>query len=467
MKIRQKNTGKKTNLMDAKLDSTQHKNIVKETLRMAWPAVCESFFIALAGMVDSLMVSAMGSYAVAAVGLTTQPKFMGFAPFIAITVAVSALIARRRGEGKKAEANQILLTALLLTLAAVAVVSVLCVAFANQIIRFCGSAPDTHDTAVIYFRIIMGGMICNTISMTINSAQRGAGNTVIAMRTNATSNTVNVIGNYLLIGGHLGFPALGIHGAAIATVFGSAVGCVMSVCSLLNTEGFISLPFILKEKIRASLDTFLHILKVGYSVFIEQLLMRVGFMSTSIMAAGMGTDAMAAHQVGMNILGLTFSFGDGMQVAAVALIGRSLGAGSPELAKEYGKVCRRIGLCISLSLALIYFFGGEALYRLFFEEDVIIAYGVQIIRVVIFVVLFQVSQVIYMGSLRGAGDTAYTAFASTVSVTLIRTLFSYLCGIVLGFGITGIWLGILADQVARYLFASIRFQSGKWTKIKI
>ncbi|MBO5032275.1 MAG: MATE family efflux transporter [Lachnospiraceae bacterium] len=447
-------------------DKVRGKN-VKETLRMAWPAVCESFFVALAGMVDSLMVSSIGSYAVAAVGLTTQPKFMGMALFIAMNVSISALVARRRGEQKKKEANRILLAAVLFILVSAVVISTLCVTFANQIIRFCGSAEDTHDTAVIYFRIIMGGMIFNVVSMGINAAQRGAGNTIIAMRTNITSNVVNIIGNYLLINGNLGFPALGIRGAAIATVFGTMVACVMSICSLLKKDNFVSIPYIIKEKIKPAAAPLVSIIKVGYSVFIEQVLMRVGFMSTAMMAAGMGTDAMAAHQVGMNILSLTFSFGDGMQVAAVALIGRSLGEGSPDRAKEYGRICRRIGMCISIALAVIYFLGGETLYRLFFEEDNIVAYGVQIIHVIIIIVLFQVSQVIYMGCLRGAGDTAYTAVASTISVTLIRTGFSYLCGIVLGWGIAGIWLGILADQISRYLFASIRFQTGKWTKIKI
>ncbi|MBO5145979.1 MAG: MATE family efflux transporter [Lachnospiraceae bacterium] len=447
-------------------DKVRGKN-VRETLRMAWPAVCESFFVALAGMVDSLMVSSIGSYAVAAVGLTTQPKFMGMALFIAMNVSISALVARRRGEQKKKEANRILLAAVLFILVSAVVISTLCVTFANQIIRFCGSAEDTHDTAVIYFRIIMGGMIFNVVSMGINAAQRGAGNTIIAMRTNITSNVVNIIGNYLLINGNLGFPALGIRGAAIATVFGTMVACVMSICSLLKKDNFVSIPYIIKEKIKPAAAPLVSIIKVGYSVFIEQVLMRVGFMSTAMMAAGMGTDAMAAHQVGMNILSLTFSFGDGMQVAAVALIGRSLGEGSPDRAKEYGRICRRIGMCISIALAVIYFLGGETLYRLFFEEDNIVAYGVQIIHVIIIIVLFQVSQVIYMGCLRGAGDTAYTAVASTISVTLIRTGFSYLCGIVLGWGIAGIWLGILADQISRYLFASIRFQTGKWTKIKI
>ena len=441
--------------------------IIKETIQMAWPAVCESFFIALAGLVDSLMVSSIGSHAVAAVGLTTQPKFTGLALFIAINVSLSALVARRRGEKKKKEANALLLAAVVFSLFSVAIVSALCVGFANEIMRFCGSQSDTHEEAVIYFRIIMGGAVFNVLSIVINAAQRGSGNTRIAMKTNVTSNVVNMIGNYLLIDGHFGFPALGITGAAAATVFGTVIACVMSIHSLFKPDNFVSIPCIIAEKIKFSFVQLKQIIHVGYSVFIEQMLMRIGFMSTAMMAAGMGTAALAAHQVGMNIMSITFSFGDGMQVAAVALIGRSLGEGSPELAKTYGKVCRRIGLCIAATLAVTYFFGGEALYRLFFEEDHIVAYGVMIMNVIIPVVLFQVAQVIYMGCLRGAGDTRYTAFVATLSVTIIRTGFSYLCGIILGWGITGIWLGVLADQISRFLLTSIRFNSGKWTKIKI
>lgn len=449
-------------------DSKLNKNeIAKEAIRMAWPAVCESFFIALAGMVDSLMVSSLGSATVAAVGLTTQPKFLGLSLFFAVNVSVSALIARRRGEKRQDSANQILLVAMIFILFATALVSAICVGFANEIIRFCGSAADTHDSAVLYYRIIMGGMIFHVISMTINAAQRGSGNTKIAMRTNITSNVVNMIGNYLLIQGNFGFPTLGIKGAAIATVFGTVVACVMSICSLLKQDNFVSIPYIIKEKIKPSIDPFISMVRLGFSVFIEQILMRVGFMSTAMMAAYMGTNAMAAHQVGMNILGLTFSFGDGMQVAAVALIGRSLGEGKPEKAKAYGKTCRMIGLGISCCLAVIYFLGGETLYRLFFREEEIVAIGVAIIRTMIFIVLFQISQVIYMGCLRGAGDTTYTAIASTISVTVIRTAASYICGFTLGLGMVGIWMGILADQISRFLFASIRFKQGKWTKIHI
>lgn len=444
------------------------KEDITKTLDMAWPAILESFFTAFAGLVDSLMVSSLGSHAVAAVGLTTQPKFLGLSLFIASNVSISALVARRKGQGKKEEANRIFATFLVFIVLAAVLLSVLLVALADPIIRLCGSEDLTHDSAVIYFRIIMGGMIFNVIQMGINSAQRGAGNTRITMRTNLVSNTVNIIFNYLLIQGHFGFPALGIRGAALATVLGTVVASIMSVLSVWKKDNFVSIPLIISQRIRPSAEAFLNIIKVGYSVFAEQVLMRAGFMLTAIMAAKQGTDAMAAHQVGMNIMGLSFSFGDGLQATAVALIGYSLGAKQPERAKDYGRTCRMIGGVIAVILAIVYFCGARFLMSLFFEgEEDIISIGVSIMHVIIFVVILQIAQVIYMGCLRGAGDTLYTAITSTVSVTLVRTAASYIFGYTLGLGITGIWFGVVADQLSRFIFGSFRFRQGKWTEIKI
>ena len=445
----------------------------KAVFDMAWPSIVESFFVAFAGLVDSLMVSRMGSFAVAAVGLTTQPKFMGLSLFFAVNVSVSALVARRFGAKQREDANRIFTTAFIFVIIAAVILSIVFVTCADPIIRLCGSSHETaediatHNAAVTYFRIIMGGMIFNCIQMVINSAQRGAGNTKITMRTNVTSNAVNIVLNYLLIEGHCGFPALGITGAATATVLGTVVSCVMSIISIRGKENFISMPYIFINKIKGSFDALKSLVKVGYGIFFEQLLMRIGFMATAVMAAKMGMDAMAAHQVGMNLMGLTFSFGDGLQAAAVALIGRSLGQGNTELAKAYGRTCKVYGAMIAAVLTCSYFFGARWLMSMFFDEDHIVDLGVAIMRVIIFVVIFQITQVINMGCLRGAGDTLYTAMASTVSVTVVRTSVSYIGGFVLGWGIVGIWLGVLADQVSRFVFASIRYRMGKWVQIKI
>lgn len=444
------------------------KENVKKTLRIAWPAILESFFTAFAGLVDSLMVSSLGPAAVAAVGLTAQPKFVGLSLFFAANVAISALVARRKGEQNKEGANRIFSAFLAFILAAAVVISLILVGLADPIIRLCGSQADTHQGAVDYFRIVMGGMIFNCVQMGVNSAQRGAGNTRITMRTNLVSNGINILFNYLLIQGHFGFPALGIRGAAIATVLGTVVASFMSLYSVRREDNFVSLTYILRRRIRPGLPALNNLVRVGYSVFAEQLLMRVGFMLTSLMAASQGTGAMAAHQVGMNIMSLSFSFGDGLQATAVALIGFSLGAGDPKLAKEFGRICRGIGAAIAVVLAVIYLLGGRWLYSIFFPgEEEIIAIGVQIMYVTALVVLLQISQVIYMGCLRGAGDTLYTAIASTVSVTVVRTAASYFFGYTLGWGIIGIWMGVVADQLSRLIFASVRFGQGKWVQIRI
>lgn len=444
-----------------------NRGYIERAFRVAWPAVVESFFVAFVGIVDSMMVSKLGEYAVAAVGLTTQPKFIGLALFIAINVAVSALVARRRGEGDKEDAGRILLTAILVTVFAGILVSILCVAFADPIIHFAGSEADTHDSAVAYFRIIMGGMLFNIVSLVINAAQRGSGNTKISMRTNLTSNCINIVLNYLLIEGHFGFPALGIKGAAIATVLGTVVACGMSIGSLFSKESFVNIYYILQNKLRVTFGAFKQIFHLASSVFIEQLLLRIGFMSVSVMAANLGTRAFAAHQVGMNVMGLSFSFGDGMQVAAVTLIGQSLGQKNAELAKKYGTICQRMGNLISIVLSALYLLLGKWFYSMYFTESETIQIGVQIMQVMVLIVLMQVAQVIYMGCLRGAGDVRFTTIASTVSVTFIRPIMSYVFAYALGVGVVGVWFGVVCDQICRLVLTTWRFKSGKWTEIKI
>ena len=439
-----------------------------KAMHVAWPAILESFFVALVAMVDSFMVSKLGSYAVAAVGLTTQPKFICLAVFIAINTAVSALVARRRGQGERDSANRILITAIICVILGIIVISILACVLANPIIHLIGSEPDTHDSAVIYYRIIMAGMIFNVISLVINAAQRGSGNTRIAMKTNLTSNVVNVIFNYLLIHGNLGFPAWGIAGAAVATVLGTVVACGMSIASLFRKDSYVSIPYMLERGLFATRRALKDIASFASNVCVEQLMLRIGFLLSATLAANLGTDALAAHQVGMNAMHLSFAFGEGLQVAAVTLIGQSLGQGKAPLAKRYGNICQGIGMGISVGLSVLYLLLGRAFFGLYFpKEPHIVEIGVMIMRFMVIIVLCQVSQVVYMGSLRGAGDVRFTTVTSMISVAIIRPCISYVLAYPMGLGIVGIWLGIFSDQFTRLIFTGLRFRSGKWMNKKI
>ena len=441
--------------------------MMRRAFAVAWPAMAESFFVTLAGIIDTKMVSSMGSYAVAAVGLTAQPKFIGLTVFFGVNVAVSALVARRKGEQKQEEANAIFLTALWMVLALCAVTTVVFVALAPQMMRLAGSNADTHEAAVEYFRIIMGGMFFNVVTVVINSAQRGSGNTKLSMTTNLTSSVVNVVFNYLLIEGHLGFPAWGIRGAAIATVLGTVVSAGMALFSLFRLTSYIRIPLMLSKRMRPSRVHVKAIWQLTYNTSLENIAMRVGFMATALIAARLGTEEFAVHNIGMNILSLGFAFADGMQVAAIALTGQALGAGEKKEALDYGSICQRIGLGISVILALLLFVGGKWFFGLYFAEDHIVGMGVGISRYIMVIVLLQISQIIFTGCLRAAGDVRYTLLAALISVSCIRTVVTVV--LVYGFrmGLDGVWLGILSDQLSRFLLMRRRFRQGKWVDIKI
>ena len=441
--------------------------MTRKALSVAWPAMAESFFIALAGMIDTMMVSALGSFAVAAVGLTNQPKFIGLTIFLGINVAVSALVARRKGEQRQETANEILLTAIILASVVCVAVTVIFVVFAPGMMRLAGSNADTHEAAVEYFQIIMGGTFFNVITMVINSAQRGSGNTKLSMTTNLTSSVVNIVFNYLLIEGHFGFPRWGIRGAAIATVLGTVVAAAMAVFSLFRRSSYVRIPLMRKLKLRYSRACAKSIWHLALNTSLENIAARIGFLATAMIAARLGTDEFAAHNIGMSVLGLGFSFADGMQVAAVALTGEALGAGNKETARRYGSICQRIGLLISLILALLLFFGGRWFFSLYFKEPHILDMGVVICRYLMVIVLLQISQIIFTGCLRAAGDVRYVLFAALVSIAGIRTLSTLLLVNVFSLGLHGVWLGILADQLSRFIMVSLRFKQGKWVDLKI
>jgi putative MATE family efflux protein len=279
---------------------------------------------------------------------------------------------------------------------------------------------------------------------------------------------VNVVCNYLLIHGNLGFPALGIRGAAIATVLGTVVACGMSIASLFHKDSFVSVPYMLEENLFATKRALKDITSFASNICVEQLMIRVGFMISTMLVANLGTQSLAAHQVGMNAMHLSFAFGEGLQVAAVTLIGQSLGQNNPELAKKFGKICQGVGLCISVCLSVIYLICGEYIFYIFFPNDPeLVEIGVMIMKMMIIVVLCQISQVVYMGSLRGAGDVRYTTATSTLSITIFRPGISYIAAYVLHMGVLGIWIGIFGDQLMRLILTALRFKSGKWMTKKI
>lgn len=453
--------------MEKKKQVINNGAMVRKALGVAWPAMAEMLFVTLAGMIDTMMVSALGESAISAVGLTVQPKFIGLTLFFGINVAVSALVARRKGEQDREQANGILVTAGVVSLLLCILITTVFVVFTPWMMEISGSNAETHEQAVEYFRIIMAGTIFNVITMVINAAQRGSGNTRLSMTTNLTSSIVNVIFNYLLIEGNMGFPRWEIKGAAIATVLGTVVSAGMAIFSLFRANSYVSIPLIRKLKLRFSSAIWKSIWRIAYNSSLENIAARIGFLATALVAARLGTKLFAAHNIGMQLLGLGFSFADGMQVAAVALSGEALGAGQKDAARKYATICQRIGLAISLILSLLLIVGGRWYFSLFSADAEVLATGEIICRYMTVIILLQISQIIFSGCLRAAGDVRYVLMAATVSIAIIRTAVTVILVYVFDLKLHGVWIGILADQATRFVLVSTRFRKGKWVDLKI
>ena len=120
-----------------------------------------------------------------------------------------------------------------------------------------------------------------------------------------------------------------------------------------------------------------------------------------------------------------------------------------------------------LFLFLVFLFFGRGLFELFSNEKEILDVSVTLSLLISVIVFLQISQVIYSGCLRGGGDTKFVAFVSLISVTIFRPISAWVFCYPVGWGLIGVWIGLVIDQTLRFLMTSIRFKGGKWTKIRI
>jgi len=446
-------------------DIPESKDIYKATAEIAWPSALEAVLVQLISSVDLIMVGGLGPVAIAAVGLTNQPKFILLAVILSLNIGVTAVIARRRGEHDIDGANKTLRQAILISGVISFILTILGFYYAKPLLLFAGAKADVINSSVTYFRIICIGNFFTSMSLTINAAQRGCGNTKISMKTNIVANLVNLLLNYLLIHGNFGFPALGVKGAAIATAIGNLVAFGMSVKSITYAHGFLDISK--KEKWNLDKKTVLTIFNISSSALVEQIFMRVGFFMTTKLIADLGTVAFATHQICMNILSISFSFGDGLGIAAAALIGQSLGAKRTDMAIIYGKTLQRVSATVGFAFIFIFYFGRAFFVSLFTRDQAIIAMGSQILIIVALTSPIQTSQVVITGCLRGAGDTKFVAITSFLSIGLVRPGVTWLFCYPLGMGVFGAWIAFGTDQTLRLIINWSRFLKGQWTKIKV
>ncbi len=440
------------------------KLISKRVWQLAWPAMVELLLSTLFSMVDMIMVGRISYQALTAVGLTNHPTMLALAVFQALNVGSTALVARFIGSGDIKNAKATVRQSLVLVTILGVVVSIAGYLLSPAIITFMRAEPDVYPMSVTYLQIVSLGWLFTTISLNVGAILRGSGDTMTPMRYNLLSNLLNVFGNYVLIFGKFGFPAMGVAGAALSTTLCRGVAAFLALRAIFNKNKIIGVS--LKDDYRIDKNLLERLISIGLPSAMEQFLLRLGQVFFSRAVAGLGTAVYAAHQTAVNISSLTFTPGQAFGMAATTMVGQSLGAKHPDVAEKAGLAARRMGLIIALAIAIVLFFFGYDVALLYTDEPEVARAAANALKILAIMQPMQSTQFILAGALRGAGDTRWPLYSTAIGIWGIRVVLVHVF-IAMGMGLMGAWVAQLCDQAFRAVFIYSRYKSGAWKHTRV
>lgn len=440
------------------------KLINKRVWQLAWPAMVELLLSTLFSMVDMIMVGRISYQALTAVGLTNHPTMLALAVFQALNVGSTALVARFIGSGDIKNAKATVRQSMVLVTILGIVVSIAGYLLSPAIITFMRAEPDVYPMSVTYLQIVSLGWLFTTISLNVGAILRGSGDTMTPMRYNLLSNLLNVVGNYVLIFGKFGFPAMGVAGAALSTTLCRGVAAFLALRAIFNKNRNIGVS--LKDDYRIDKNLLERLISIGLPSAMEQFLLRLGQVFFSRAVAGLGTAVYAAHQTAINISSLTFTPGQAFGMAATTMVGQSLGAKHPDVAEKAGLVARRMGLIIALAIAIVLFFFGYDVALLYVDDPEVARAAANALKILAIMQPMQSTQFILAGALRGAGDTRWPLYSTAIGIWGIRVVLVHVF-IAMGMGLMGAWVAQLCDQAFRAVFIYTRYKSGAWKHSKV
>lgn len=438
----------------------------KKIITITAPAFIELVMSTLFEMVDMIMVGGLGPAAIAAVGLTRQPFMLLLAIFAAVNIGTTTLVAWNVGGGNLDEARSVTRQIIGVNLLLGILMSAVGLCSARPIVRFMGAGPDTMETAVDYFRIVAGGLLFQAMTMGISAALRGAGETRIPMLYNVGCNLLNVFGNYVLIYGKFGFPRLEVAGAALSTTCARFLACTAGLCVLYFSR-HTKIPLRFKDDYRLYPQTIKKVFSIGMPAALEQFVLQSGLMMFARTVSGLGTLSFAAHQIGININGLSFAPSMAFSIASTTLVGQSLGADEVPKAEKYAHTVHKMAVAVASFVGLMFILFSHSFARLYTSDLTVAAMAGTILKIFALSLPAQSTQLSLAGALRGAGDTVYPLIASALGIWIFRVVVAYIFVHVFHWGLIGAWVAFVLDQYTRSIVIFLRFRSGEWKYARV
>ncbi|MFQ5666541.1 MAG: MATE family efflux transporter [Candidatus Binatia bacterium] len=431
---------------------------------LAWPVIVSLLLQSLVSLIDVLMVGRLGAAAVAAVGIGAQILSAVGVVMAAVGTGTLALVARYVGAQQPHEAEDVLGQSITAAFGLSLVVIAPVLAFAMPLVQLFGVAPPVVVQGTLYVRLVMAAIPQAAVLFVIGSALRGAGDTRTPLIIGAVVNLINVVADYVLIFGKLGFPALGVAGSALGTTIAFTTGTGVGLVWLASGRLRLHLT---SHHFPPQWRIIRRLLTIGYPVAAEQVLMQVGFFLYLTFAARYGTSAVAAYVIGVRILALSFLPGFGFGAAAAALVGQNLGAGKPDLAERSGWESNRLAMYLMTTCGVVLFIAARPIATLFVADASVVIDAVSFIRILAAAQPLMALDFTLGGALRGAGDTRFPLVAMLIGFYGCRLTFAYLAAALLHLSLTWLWFALMGDYLARAALKAWRFQSGSWKHIAV
>lgn len=443
--------------------------IRKTLLLLALPVLAEQLLNACVAIFDTFLAGQISPAATAAIGLAAYVDWLVSMIVMLVGTGTTALVARAAGSGDHHQANYYTNQSMTLALVLGVVVSCCIFIFAPLFAWYCNMTDEAYRITVEYLRIAALGHLLLSPTLVGSAALRGIGNMRTPMMIFTVINVVNIIASLSLVYGLGPVPQLGVTGIVVGTVIARTIGALLMLIILLKGRAGLILKL---NQMRLISDKAKRILRIGLPAAADGAIMWSGhFIFLAILSRlaphPLGEAYFAAHIIAVRVEAFCYLPAVAWAAATATMIGQALGANNPRRAIRVGhEGVLQCGLLISM-LTVLFYFNAEFIYDLMSNDPLVQSKGVPPFRILVILQPLMVISIVYVGGLRGAGDTRYPLLITFIGTILIRLPLGYYFGIVCNGGLLGAWMGMFGDMIWRAVSASMRFTRGRWLNTKI
>ncbi len=428
---------------------------------ITWPIFIEQLSHILPGIVDTFMVSHLGDSAVAGLAVANQIVSFCIILFSFVGVGSAVVLTHHLGAGDRAGADRVAATAIGINFWLGVAVSILIWAFSAQMLRALHLPPELMPYAQPFLALMGGTLFLESLNIAFGSVLRAHGHTREAMYIAIGMNVLNLILNVILIFGLLGFPKMGVVGAALSTVISRFVACV-AIGYMVRRQ--LKLRLRIRMVIDFCTDALKRILRIGVPAAGENLCWHMSFMVITYFVGQMGVTSLATFSYAMQLSMIMMMLGISIGIGTEIMIGHMVGAG--EFDAAYRQLLRslRVGLIVTIATTCCVVLAAPWLFGMFTDNPAIIAGGAMLLRVSLLLEPGRTFNLVVINSLRATGDARFPVLMGACSMWGVAVPLAWFLGLHLEWGLIGVWIAFTADEWVRGLTMYARWKSRVWEK---